>query len=231
MERKRFYFNKQDLKEGLVLINGDEFHHMVNVMRLKAGQDVVLFCGDGLDYIAKIESINKKDATLSIKETKYNNSEIGFNLTIFQALAKGDKLSLIASKFCDVKINTAKLEKMEKVVISASKQCGRSTLLKTDEKPLDFSGLLNEIKNYDVCYLAYENENKETLYQNLIKQKNAKNVAVIIGPEGGFDMEEVRQIISCGAISVSLGNRILRTETAPIYSASVIIGVLEKLQK
>ena len=246
MERKRFYFNKEYLKDNIVCLKDDEYHHMINVMRLRVGDSVVLFCGDGLDYTAQIENISKKEATLRVKEIKQNNSEIGFGLTVYQALAKGEKLSLIAQKlteigatglkvfsseFCDVKPNTARLDKLDKVVISASKQCGRSALLNAPESALKFSDLIKEIKKYDVCYLAYENETGLTLHEDLIKHKALKNVAVIIGPEGGFSNAEAKTLTDSGAVSVSLGGRILRTETAAIFAASVIVGVLEKLQK
>ena len=246
MERKRFYFEKQNLKNNQIVLNSDEFHHMINVMRLREGDSVVLFCGDGMDYNCTIEEIKKKEAILKVEGIVKNNTEINSNIVVFQALAKGEKLSLIAqklteigisemcvfeSKFCDVKTNTSRLDKLNKVVISASKQCGRSTIMKINDKPITFNDLLNRIKEFDVCYIAYENETKQTLAENMLARKTIKSAAVIIGPEGGFAKEEVGKIVEAGAVSVSLGARILRTETAAIYSASIISGLLEKLQK
>ncbi|MBQ7579433.1 MAG: 16S rRNA (uracil(1498)-N(3))-methyltransferase [Clostridia bacterium] len=246
MERKRFYFEKNLFDGNNITLSGDEFHHMIDVMRIKPNESVVLFCGDGFDYISTVIEIKKKEAILKVEKIEENKSEIGFNLTVFQALAKGEKLSLIAQKltelgttqmlvfssaYCDVKPSTSRLDKLNKIVISACKQCGRSVLMTTNEKPLSFNEVTNEIKQFDACYFAYENENKETLYENLCGQKNIKNVAVIIGAEGGFSKEEANILTENGAISVSLGNRILRTETAAIYSASVIGAMLEKVQK
>ena len=244
MERKRFYFNIENFKDDEIIITDDEFHHMVNVMRLRVNDEVVLFCGNGKDYFATIKSISKKEAVCSVCEVKDNLTETGLNLTIFQALVKGEKLALITqklteigvneiavfeSKYCDVKSNTTKLDKLNKVVIGASKQCGRSVLMKTNNRVLTFKELLESIKKYDAVLLAYENENCKTLSDYCKKLSKTAKIAIIIGPEGGFDKKEVENLSGAGAEVVSLGKRILRTETAAIFMASVIIGSVESL--
>ena len=225
-----------------IALVGDEFHHLANVMRIKAGEKVCLFNGDGFDYICEVLSVDKKQAVLRVLSKDKNDSEPNVKLTVFGALSKGEKMSLIAqklteigavayynfySKFCDVKPTTTRLEKLEKTVVSACKQCGRSVLMKTSEKVLNVKELAEKIKNYDACYLAYENEENCLLYDELKKNaKSLKNVAVIIGAEGGFETSEVELLQKAGAKVVSFGKRILRTDTASIFACSLIVGVL-----
>ena len=164
-------------------------------------------------------------------------------MTVFQALAKGDKLSLITqtitelgasklvlfdSKFCDVKANITRADKLDLVTISACKQCGRST-------PLEIEGILSikqvseKIKNYDKFFVFYEAEDGNTLKAELTKlaKQPPKKVAVMIGAEGGFEKSEIESLKNAGATIVSLGNRILRTETAAIAGAAVIMQMIE----
>ena len=241
MKENRFYFNKESLVNNKVIITDDEFRHLSLVLRKRAGDSVVLFCGDGFDYNATITKITKKEAELIVKEKINNETESSVNLTIFQALAKGEKLSLIAqklteigasemlvfsSKFCDVTEKTSKLDKLNKVVINASKQCGRSKLVKTNESVLTFNQMIEKFKDFDLVLCAYENEENLHISSILNKFKGNK-IAVIIGPEGGFSADEVKTISDNGARVVTLGKRILRTETAAIFSASTVISQLE----
>lgn len=245
MKLKRFYFNKSMMNDGIINLSGDEFNHAINVLRLRVGNKAVLFCGDGLDYVCEVATINKKEATFKVDEIIKNDSEANCCLTVYQALAKGEKLNLIVQKlteigvnsfktfhstYCDVKPNTKKMEKFESVVISACKQCGRSELMKTDYSVLKFDEMLKEISGFDVCFFAYENSKDENLFNELINLRNKKklNLALIVGPEGGFSDEEAELLKVSGATTVSLGKRILRTETCAIMASGMIIQAFEK---
>lgn len=241
MKEARFYFDKNNLDGNKVFLDGDEFRHLVLVLRKRVGDLVILFCGDGFDYYSKIAKISKKDAELEITKKVKNETESSVDLTIFQALAKGEKLSLIAqklteigadelkifsSKFCDVTEKTTKLARLDKIVISASKQCGRSKLMLVSDKVLSFSEMLDSFSKFDLVLCAYENE--ENLHiAKVLDNFKGKKVAVIIGPEGGFSPEEIDEIKKSGAKIVTLGKRILRTETAAIFCASAVISFLE----
>lgn len=243
MKEKRFYFSGELAENKLISIEGEEFHHLANVMRARVNDSVCLFNGDGYFYFGKITQINKKNAEILINNTQKSENEPKVELTIYQALAKGDKLSLIMQKiteigaselaifdseFCDVKANTTRVDRLETIAISASKQCGRATITKQSDV-LKFNEIVNQIKDFDAFYVAYENEDGLTLSKDLILNKNKLNkVAIMIGAEGGFSEKEIKLLKTNGAKIVSLGNRILRTETASIVCAGLVMQILEQ---
>ncbi len=243
MKEKRFYINEELFEGKNVCLEGEEFHHLANVMRARIGDSVCLFNGNGKFYFGKITQINKKNAEILIQNEQISQNEPKIKLTIYQALAKGDKLSLVMQKiteigasnlclfeseFCDVKSNTGKQERLDNISISAAKQCGRASLVQT-------SGIFNikqiaeQIKDYDAFYVAYEAEDGATLSNSLILNKGKlQNIAIMIGAEGGFSEKEIELLKSSGAKIVSLGNRILRTETASIVCAGLAMQILEQ---
>ena len=243
MKEKRFYLNQELFENQRVLITDEEFHHLANVMRARIGDKVCLFNGNGIFYFGEITQINKKNAEILINYSQKSENEPLINLTIYQALAKGDKLSLIMQKitelganelsifdsdYCDVKANTTRVDRLESIAISASKQCGRATFTK-QTGVYKLKEIAEKIKDYDAFYVAYENENGLTLSQDLIKNKdNITNVAVMIGAEGGFSQDEINLLKRNGAKIVSLGKRILRTETASIVCAGLVMQILEQ---
>ncbi len=244
MKEKRYFYDN-DLKVGkTITLEGDEFHHLSNVMRSRIGERVCLFNGDGAFYFGNVKTIVKKYAEIEITDKTESENEPTIMLSVYQALAKGDKLSLVMqkiteigaselclfeSKFCDVKSNTHKQERMDSIAVSAAKQCGRATITKT-QGIFSIKQVAEKIKDFDAFYVAYENKDGLTLAADLIKNKNTlKNVAIMIGAEGGFSEEEITLLENSGAKIVSLGKRILRTETAAIASSSVIMQILETI--
>lgn len=244
MKEKRYYFNGNLCVGKTITLEGDEFHHLTNVMRSKIGERICVFNGDSFFYFGNVKNISKKFAEIEITENLKSNNEPKIKLTVYQALAKGDKLSLIMqkiteigaselalfeSKFCDVKANTHKQERMESIAISASKQCGRATIPEISGI-FSIKEVASQVKNFDAFYVAYENKNGNTLAKDLLKNKDSiKSVAIMIGAEGGFADDEIALLEQNGAKIVSLGNRILRTETASIVCAGVIMQILETL--
>lgn len=246
----RKFFIKQDKSfeyGGNIVVDGEEFNHIVNVLRYKVGGEVCVIDGSGTDYVCKIKEIRKKNLTLDIVEMKDNNSETKANVTVFQALVKGDKFELIIQKltelgvktfipfeteFCQVKKNTTRLDRLEKISIEALKQCGRSKKVEI-KNILSFGQMIDELKNYDKVIFAYENSTtslqKEDLQQN---GQPFKNVAIIIGSEGGFSEKENEMILSQNNVKqISLGNRILRAETASISLTSVVMFLLDEWER
>ncbi len=243
MKYKRFYFEKESLKDNLIVFSGEEFLHAFVVLRLKVGDEMCLFCGDGKDYICQVDKIEKKQAILKVLFVNENDCEPTCNLTIYQALVKGEKLNLIAQKltelgvmefktfysnFCDVKPNTTKLEKLNSIVISACKQCGRSKLMKIYPKVLTVNEVASELANFEKVYVAYENEKENNFVESLIEAKNKgiKNIAIIVGAEGGFSEEEIRAFEKQNAEIVTLGKLILRAETCSILASGLAMQIL-----
>ena len=144
MKLKRYYYQGEMKIGQTILLEGEEYHHMVNVMRSSSGENIIVFNGDGNDYFCKIKTINKKFAEIFVEKCNKNPNTPNIKVTLYQAVCKGEKLSLITqkitelgatdmvvfySKFTDIKDKTNKLDKLDRVSISASKQCGRSDLL------------------------------------------------------------------------------------------------------
>lgn len=244
MKEKRYFYENEMQVGSNVELSQDEFHHLANVMRSNSGEKVCLFNGDGNFYFGEIAKLEKKSCTIKINNIEKSENEPKIEFHLYQALAKGDKLSLIMqkitelgasklclfeSKFCDAKPNENKPERLKQVSISASKQCGRATIVETYNKIYKISEICGIIKDYDVFYVAYENKTGETLADSLckIKGKKTKKVAVMIGSEGGFSADEIEMLEMAGAKIVSLGSRILRTETASISCTALVMGLLE----
>lgn len=242
MKEKIYYYNGELELSNEIVLEGEEFHHLSNVMRARNGDKLILFNGNGVFYHAEISELAKKYAKIKILSEEQSKNEPKVHLTIFQALAKGDKLSLVMQKitelgaselaifdseFCDVKANTTRVDRLETIAISASKQCKRATITK-QSGVYKLSAVAKLIPDFDAFYVAYENKDGLTLADDLIKNKQSlKNVAVMIGAEGGFSEKEIDMLETAGAKIVSMGNRILRTETAAITGAAVVMQILE----
>lgn len=241
MKLKRYYYNGQLQIGQIIILEDDEFHHLKNVMRTNVGDLVTIFNGTNIDATAEIKTILKNKAELMIKEIIENQNEPSIEVTLFQAVCKGDKLSLITQKvtelgatnltvfysqYTDIKDKTSKLDKLERVSISASKQCGRSSILNISGV-ISFNEMLSEAKKLDKVFVAYENADQTSLYESLSKNAKFKKIGVIIGAEGGFSTEEIEIIKKNNLEIVTLGKRILRTETAAIASVAQIMFACE----
>ena len=247
---RRFYIktDKAYEFEQEIVVSGEEFNHIVNVLRYNEGDKLIVIDGCGSEYYSVIEKINKKDLVLKIENILDSKSETKANVTVFQALVKGDKFELIiqkltelgvkklvpfSSNFCQVKPNTTRLDRLEKISIEALKQCGRAKKVEIDTIK-SLNEVLNLLKEYDKVIFAYENETTSLENKDLLNEKNEpyKKVAIIIGSEGGFSEDESNKIRSLTNVKcVSLGNRILRAETASISLTSVVMFLLGEWNK
>ena len=231
----RFFVNSID---DIVHIVGEEFVHLSKVLRLKVGDVVECICEDDYLYNGVITDINKTSASVKITNKTKNLKNPKVDVTVFQALPKGDKLDLIVQKLSEIGVNTLqpfvskycvakscnKIDRLNKISKSASKQCGRSRSLVVNEC-ITFEQLLNELQKYDTVIFANETERK----QNDFKINNNDKIAIIIGSEGGFAEEEIN-LLSDKATSVTFGHRIFRTETASIVIAAIVLYKAGELQ-
>jgi len=240
----RYFVDENNIKN--LIIDNDNFHHLAIVNRVKVGEEVELFSND-ITYKVKITKINKDSLNFEIVDEYYFNTEFNFKVTLLQAYPKGDKLESIIKHSTElgvyeiiptitsrtiVKIEDNKkdnkLKRLNQIAIEASKQSRRNYI----PKILDIKRL-NEINydNYNVKILAYEvlstEENNKKFVEVVNSIKENDNVIIAIGPEGGFSNDEANYLIDKGFIPVSLGKRILRTETAGLYCLSVI-GALKE---
>ncbi len=231
----RKFFTNQELNVESVVIEED-YNHIVNVLRKKVGDLIYLFNGDGYDYAYTISNINKRNIEAKYAYKKENNKFNDCKVDLFQAFIKQDNLELISQKltelgvdslvlfsseYTNLKCSEKILDKLSRVSIEACKQCERSRILSVLNVG-NFEKMLNELKNYNVVIFAYEKSSK-SLKETLEKVK-AKNIAVVVGPEGGFSEKEKELLCSLSNVKeVSISKNILRAETASIMLAGIIM--------
>jgi len=237
----RFFIDKNDISDAHITICGDDAKHISKVLRMKTGDMITLCDGCGSDYEAKIEKSDKDCVIVSIISQKKSESEPDIEITLFQALPKSGKMEYIIQKCtelginkiipcimdrCVVKLNSEadakrKTERYQSIALAASKQSGRGIVPKV-EMPVTFNDMLGLIKEYDLSFTAYENEDGTTIKDAFKKTKDIKSIAYVIGPEGGISDSELEKIKASEIATVSLGKRILRTETAGAAVLSMI---------
>lgn len=243
MDIKRFYVKSEDINDNICKITGNEFYHLTKVLRHKVGF-VIIVCNniDGKDYYAKLTEINKDFALAEIYDAIDNECKTNVDITLYQALPKGDKIDLITQKAVELGISNIKIfnskyvseskfniDRLDRINLEACKQCGRSRVANINGV-LDFSSMLLELDSYDKVLVCYENE-KYNNFKTALDNFNGKSLALIIGSEGGFDIEEIEKIREHGGISVTLGSRILRAETASIVSVALAMYELGELNR
>ena len=221
-------------------ITGEDFSHLSRMLRLKAGDAVTLSDGRGMDYAARIESLEAGAALCHIESSFPAKAEPRCQVTLFQCLPKGAKLETIIQKCTELGIASIqpvmsrrcvpapadfsrKLPRYNRIAYEAAKQSRRGLVPAVlDIRPL--SALSPE--DFDMMLLAYEREEACTLRGVLRGRAVPSTVALVIGPEGGFDEDEAEALTSRGALAVTLGPRILRTETAgPTMLAQLLYEV------
>lgn len=239
----KFFVKSNQIVENVINITGTDVNHITNVLRLKVN-DKIQACNEETEdnYITEIIETNKENIKCKILEKLINKAEAGIDITIFQGLPKADKMELIIQKCTelgvkeitpvqmersivklDSKSEAKKIERWQKIAEVASKQCERDRICKINNV-VNIENICNMCSKYDIVLVPYENEENKSLKQELkkLKSKNLK-IAIVIGPEGGFEQKEIEQLKQNGGQIVTLGKRILRTETVAIAMASIIM--------
>ena len=236
----KFFVETEQINNNKIKIVNEDYNHIANVLRMKNGDSVLITNKKSQEtFNCKIEKITANEVICNIINVENKNVEMNVNVDIFQGLPKADKMEYIIQKcvelgvhkiipvnmkYCIAKIKDEEKKNIRwnKIAEVAAKQCKRNVIPKI-EKSININQLCCELKNYDLVILAYENEENITIKTVLKENKNAKTIAVIVGPEGGLSADEVLMLKDEGAKVVSLGSRILRTETAPIAALSMIL--------
>ncbi len=231
------------LSADLVALSPEESHHLARVLRVEAGQELTLFDGVGTRAEGIVEAVTKKEVTVRII-TRETVPPPAVEITLIQAVCKPDRFELILQKATELGVRriqpvitqnaslpAGKIEKMaergEAIIRNAAQQCGAAWL--PEFQPLENqlrwgTEILPNIGKYDVAFIGSLHPNAKPFrkaFQTLDKLK-IKTAALLIGPEGDFAAEEVNAAVAAGAIPVTFGNQILRTETAAIFGLSVL---------
>lgn len=243
----RFFVNPEDIGNNLITIhNADDIHHMMKVLRLKEGDEVDISDGVEWEYRVRIKSLEKGEVELAILDKQAFAAEPDVKVTLFQGIPKQGKMETIIQKCVELGVHRIvpvfmdrtvvvdrgnfgkKVDRWNKVSAEAVKQCRRGII---PEVTAPITGMPDQLEEFDMVLLPYENEKGTTIKDVLRGEEDAdrklRNIAVIIGPEGGFSEEEADAIIGAGGISVSLGRTILRTETAGMATLAMIMYELE----
>ena len=240
-----FFVEEEQVNGENAYISGSDVNHIVNVLRMKIGEELLISVTGDWDYLCKIEEIENYRVNLKVLESM-EQRELPIKLTLLQGIPKSDKLEMIIQKAIelgvseiipvktnrvvvriDEKKTQAKVNRWNAIAESAAKQSKRSIIPKV-LKPQTLDNALEIVKDYGVKLLPYENADGIKKTKDILNSLDGKNnIAVFIGPEGGFEEAEVKKSTDSGFEVITLGKRILRTETAGLALLSNIMIRLE----
>lgn len=242
-----FFVEPEQISGGTVTITGTDVNHIKNVLRKKQGDVIIVSDGRNTDFTCRICDISQELVSAQIISADENASELPARIVLFQGLPKSDKMELIiqkavelgaaeivpvAMKNCVMKIvpqkAEAKVKRWRAIAESAAKQSGRNFVPEV-AMPMTFSQALEYGASLDVKLLPYENQRGMEHTRCIMRQcVGKKSIGVWIGPEGGYAPEEIDRACAAGWTLVSLGRRILRTETAGLAALAMLIYVLDE---
>ena len=235
----RFFVDKEQVDNGFINITGDDVKHIKKVLRLREGEAIEICDGAGYDYDCRIKSLSDDLVCAEIESSSENKSEPPIEICVYQGMPKNDKMDYIVQKCVELGVSEIvpvitkravsiprdaekKTVRWQRIADEAAKQSGRGKL-PTVRNTISFAEAISEMSDEDsLSLMPYECE-KEGSLSELLKKTDKKKINVFIGPEGGFDESEVKKACEKGMFTVTLGPRILRTETAPLAVCSVIM--------
>lgn len=230
-----------------VVITGEDVNHVKNVLRLKENDELIVSDGRGRDYHCRISGITNEEVVADICDICDNFSELSTEITLFQGFPKGDKMELIIQKTVELGVTRIvpvmtkrtvvklddkkakkKTERYNMIAESAAKQSGRGMIPEVT-MPVSFAEAVSMAEKLDMNIIPYEEAEGVEYSRNIIKNiKGKKSLGIFIGPEGGFAREEVEKALDAVVSAITLGHRILRTETAGMAVISIIMFELEE---
>lgn len=236
------FFADDSARQGdYFYISGSDYNHIRNVLRMKTGEEFLVSC-DGVSSLCRLDGFEGDSAVVEIIKENYQSTDLPIEIYLFQGLPKADKMELIIQKAvelgvhaivptemsrCVVKLDDkkkkSKTQRWQSIAESAAKQSKRSAV-PTVYDAVSYKEALNMAEKLDVLMVPYEcADGMEATKRVLDKIKVGSKVGIIIGPEGGFEESEVEKAMAIGGESISLGKRILRTETAAITAVGMVM--------
>jgi 16S rRNA (uracil1498-N3)-methyltransferase len=245
----RFYVNQNQITDQAIRIIGPDVNHIKNVLRMKQGEEIIICDGQGKDCYCIIDRVSENEIIALVQMVKDTATELGTRITLFQGLPKSDKMELIIQKAVelgvyeivpimtkrvivrldDKKKEAKKLERWQAIAEGAAKQSGRGII--PIIKPVQtYAQAIAYAKTFDKNVIPYENakgmQNTREIMNGLPKHRT---VGVFIGPEGGFEETEIDCAKQAGIDPITLGKRILRTETAGLAVLAMMVLVLDEV--
>lgn len=242
----QFFVDDAQVHEHEIVIEGSDVNHIRNVLRMKIDERIRISNMSGKAYFCHITLITEDMVVAEIDSEDDNGTELGNRITLFQGLPKGDKMELIIQKAvelgvykivpvsmknCVVKLDekkaAKKVERWQAIAESAAKQSKR-TIIPLIDKPVSYKLALEKAGKLDVTLVPYENERGMAATRQIMGQiKKRQSIGIVIGPEGGFAPEEIKLADDNDMHRISLGRRILRTETAGLATLAMLVFNLD----
>jgi 16S rRNA (uracil1498-N3)-methyltransferase len=243
----QFFVEPAQVREHGIVIVGSDVNHIGNVLRMKPGERIRVSDNSGASYFCRIREITKDTVLCDIDEADVSGTELPNRIFLLQGLPKADKMELIiqksvelgasvvipvAMKNCVVKLDekkaASKTSRWQAIAESAAKQSKRAVIPQVHE-PLSWKEALNFAKTLDIMLVPYENERgMEATRERIGKIMPGQSIGILIGPEGGFSDAEIAETDSLGFSRISLGRRILRTETAGLATLAMLVFQLDE---
>lgn len=244
----KFFVDQTAIKENMIEVVGNNFNHIKNVLRLSVDDEIIINDGQGYDYKCIISTMDQNGICASIKEKLESTAEPFTKITLFQSLIKGEKMEWVIQKAveigvheivpllttrCVVKLEgdkkiAAKIDRWNKIAEAAAKQSGRG-VVPVVHKPLEMDKAIQYIENHDLKgFIPYEKES-ELGMRGVLQSQSCERFGILIGPEGGFTEEEVTMALSHQIQPITLGKRILRSETASLVALTSILYEMGEL--
>lgn len=244
----RFFVDKNNinLEESTCTIIGEDVKHISKVLRCKEGEKLEICDKENNEYICEITNIDKSQVDLSIIEKRDIKRESDLKVKLYQGLPKSTKMELILQKLTEVGVDEIilvstkrsvvkvddkkegkKVERWERIIYEAAKQSKRGKIPKL-RGILSFNEALKDMEQNDMNICPYENERTVSI-KSAIRDNDINSIGIFVGPEGGFEEEEIEKLQQKDTKVVSLGPRILRTETASVVASSIVLYELSDL--
>ncbi len=234
-----FFVESSGKKDTRYFITGDDYNHIKNVLRMNIGDTFLVSC-DGSSDLCRLAAIEADTIVAEIEQANYQNTNLPINIHLFQGLPKSDKLELIIQKTVELGVSTitpvamkrsivkiddkkkkTRLERWQAIAAAAAKQSKRSVIPEVCDI-LSYKQFIEKAKDLDLLLVPYECADKMAATLDALSLiKSGMNIGIIIGPEGGFHESEIEQAVTAGGKIISLGERILRTETAAITATAM----------
>ncbi len=246
----RFMVAPEQIQDKRITLTGEDHKHLSQVLRLGPGDIIGVFDGSGMEYEARLIKVDKAEALAEILSSRLSDTEPRLRVTLLQGIPKGEKMDWIVQKAVelgvyqvipvitqhtvvklDQKERQKKAERWNRIAREAAKQCKRAFVPQV-LTPVSLDEMLKLRDNYDAAVLLYENEQKKCLKELMICYTINKigDIALFVGPEGGFSSLEVDKCFQNGFAVAGLGKRILRSETAAISGLSIIMYEMGEMQ-
>lgn len=235
----RFFVSEEEIRRDFMTLTGENAAH-AKVLRLKAGEEVTVCDGAGTDYLCTVEAVSAGQVSLRVEEIRPAESEARVFCSVYMAFAKADKFEHVIQKATELgaaelvcfpmarcvsrpddKSLSKKIERWQKIAASAAQQSRRGRIPQIIVLP-SYAAALERAAQADLAVCFYENESSLT-FRQAIEARSIRSAAILTGPEGGFEPEEVTQAAQAGLKVCTLGRRILRCETAPLCALSALM--------